>query len=168
MAMPLQRTTDYTALQDLLHQVDADWETLTRTIQADQRALEALQQRHQNLRLLLALEREMPSKTCQALTAQGASLECKIALLEQKIAQERARRDTLEQEFDQARLALVTLRRMSQRRRSRWVSGRKLLIVSMKWFLRELWSGLQTFEYGSEIIPRDQSLGERHLFPPTP
>lgn len=168
LPMPLQRTTDYAALRRLLQQADADWERLTQSLQADQQALEALQQRHQNLRLLLALEREMPSKACQALTAQGAALACQIALLEQKIIQERARRDALEQQFDQARLALVTLRRMSQRRRSRWASGRKLLIGSMKWFLHELWSGLQTFEYGSEIIPRDQSLGEQHLFPPTP
>lgn len=166
--MPLQRTTDYAALRRLLQQADADWEMLTQSLRADQQALEALQQRHENLRLLLALDCEMPAKACQALTAQGAALACQIALLEQKLVQERARRDALEQEFDQARLALVTLRRMSQRRRSRRAFGIRLLVRSGKWFLRELWSGLQTFEHGAEVIPRDQPLGEQHLFPPMP
>lgn len=168
MAMPPRRITDHAALRRLLQQTDADWEMLTQSLQVDQRTLEALRQRQQNLRLLLALDCELPAKACQALTAQGAALERQIALLERKLVQERARRDALEQQFDQARLALVTLRRMSQRRRSRWASRRKLLIALMKWFLRELWSGLQTFEYGAEVIPNDQALREQHLLPPTP
>ena len=166
--MPPQRITDYTALQRLLQQADADWERLTRTIQADQQTLEALQRHGANLHLLLALELETPAKPCPALAAQCAAVECQLARLEQQLLLERARRDALEEQFDQARLALITLRRMSQRRQSRRASGMRLLIRSVKWFLRELWTALQTFECGSEVIPRDRLVGQQHLSPPTP
>ena len=163
-----QRITDYTALRRLLQQADADWEMLTQRIQADQQTFEALQRHCANLRLLLALDLETPAKPCPALAAQCALVERQLARLEEKLLAERACRDALEQQFDEARLALVTLRRMSQRRRSRWASRRKLLIGSMRWFLRELWSGLQTFECGSETIPSDRPPGQQHLFPPMP
>ena len=166
--MPPQRMVDYTALRRLLQQADADWELLTRSIQADQQAFEALQGHCANLRLLLALELETPTKSCPALAAQCAVVERQLAWLEEKLLLERARRDALEQQFDQARLALITLRRMSQRRQSRRASGMRLVLRSMKWFLREFWAGLQTIEYGSEVIPPDRPLGQQHFSPPTP
>ena len=166
--MPSQQIRDYMALRRLLQQADAEWEGLTRSIQADQQAYEALQRHCANLRLLLALELETPAKPCPALAAQCALVERQLARLEQKLLLERARRDLLEQQFDQARLVLVTLRRMAQRRRDRRASSLKLLLRSMKWFLRELWAGLQTFEYGSQIIPNDRTVGQQHFSPPTP
>ncbi len=166
--MPSQQIPDYMALRRLLQQTDAEWEKLTERIQADQQVCAALQRHCANLRLLLALELETPAKPCPALTAQYALVERQLARLEQKLLLERARRDLLEQQFDQARLALVTLRRMSQRRRDRRASSMRLLLRSMKWLLHEFWAGLQTFEYGSQVIPNDRPLGQQHFSPPTP
>ena len=166
--MPSQQIPDYLALRHLLQQADAEWERLTECIQADQQACDALRRHSANLRLLLALEFETPAKPCPALAAQCAFVERQLARLEQQLMLERARRDALEQQFDEARLALVTLRRMSQRRRLRRSSGLRLMLRSMKWLLRELWAGLQTFEYGSEIIPNDRTVGQQHFSPPTP
>lgn len=163
-----QRIPDDMALGRLLQQADAEWEIVTKSIQADQQAYEALQRHCANLHLLLTLELETPAKPCPALAAQCALVERQLARLEQKLLLERACRDALEQQFDEARLALVTLRRMSQRRRSRRASSVRLLLHSMKWFLRELWAGLQTIEYGAEIIPQDRPLGQQHFSPPTP
>jgi predicted O-linked N-acetylglucosamine transferase (SPINDLY family) len=166
--MPSQQISDYMTLRRLLQQADAEWERLTRSIQADQQACEALQRHCENLHLLLALELETPAKPCPALAAQCALVECQLAQLEQKLLLERARRDLLEQQFDQVRLVLVTLRRMSQRQRDRRASSMRLLLRSMKWLLREFWAGLQTFEYGSQVIPNDRPLGQQYLSPPTP
>ncbi|HEU5198281.1 MAG TPA: hypothetical protein VFU32_01520 [Ktedonobacterales bacterium] len=166
--MSSQQIPDDMTLRHLLQQADAEWERLTERIQADQQACDALQRHCANLRLLLALELEPPAEPCPALAAQCALVERQLACLEQRLLLERARRDALEQRFDEARLALVTLRRMSQRRRSRRASGMRLLLYSMKWLLRELWAGLQTFEYGSEVIPQDRPLGQQHFSPPTP
>jgi hypothetical protein len=163
-----QQIPDYMALRRLLQQTDAEWERLTERIQADQQAYEALQRHCVDLRLLLAFEFETPAKPCPALAAQCALVERQLASLKQQLLLEQARRDALEQQFDEARLALVTLRRMSQRRQGRRASGMRLLLCSMKWLLRELWAGLQTFEYGSEVTPNDRPLGQQHFSPPTP
>jgi hypothetical protein len=167
MPMPSQRIADCTTLQRLLQQTNADWEALAQSIHADQDMLEALQRRQKNLHLLLTLDPVAPAKACPALAAQIASLEQQIILLAQKLELEKARRHALEQQFDQARLALVTIRRMSQRRQGHWAAGRKLLARSIKWSLRSFWAALQASEAGAEIIPRDRPLGDHPLSPPT-
>src|SRR5690348_8450860 len=92
-SMPSQQIPDYMTLRRLLQQADAEWERLTRSIQADQQTCEALQRHCANLHLLLALELETPAKPCPALAAQCALVERQLAQLEQKLLLERARRD---------------------------------------------------------------------------
>ena len=146
-------------LRSLMQQADATWDELTRSIQGHQAYLAGLQQRAAALHLALALLGEPSAGPTHALAAQVAALEQQIAQLEQQVSLENARRSAVTRQFEQARLALVSLRR--PRTRQRQILFRKLLNRCFQAPWRVFWSSLQRSCDWSEVIPSDLSLKNR-------
>jgi chromosome segregation ATPase len=95
------------ALQSTLPQLDAAWETLTRSIRADQQKLNTLQQRREELVLLLGVEPAI----CSLLALRGhpETLEQQMRYIGEEIARKQLLCRALEQRFDEVRSALYTL-----------------------------------------------------------
>lgn len=142
-----------------MQQADARWEELTQSIQGHQAYLDGLQQRASALHLALALLGEQTSGPTRALAAQMAALKQQITQLEQQMALENARRSAVTRQFEQARLALASLRR--PRPSQRLLLVRKLLNRCFKYPLRKFWAVLQRSCEWSEVIPSDLSLKNR-------
>lgn len=148
-------------LEQQMRQADAEWEALTRSIQADQQRLAALEQHLDRFHLLfLPLPDELVSEA-PAITAQMELLERQIASLGQCILLQNARRNAIERQFEQARLALAVLRRVSQRHSSRLALAHKLLTTCLRLSLRGFRAFLNGPAYYGESIPNDFTL-RRH------
>ena len=148
--LPLQ----VTELRCLMQQCDEDWDELTQSIQADTLRLADAQQHLENFRLLLASQCEQPLCQMMALTMRAAALECQVALLQQGIALKGARRNSLARQFDQARLALVALRKTAPVKRPVFPARAwKLLIACVQRPLRGCWSALRRPVEHGEVIP---------------
>ena len=148
-------------LEQQMQQADADWEALTRSIQADQQRLAALEQHLDRFRLLFQPLPDEPAGESPAITARMELLEQHIAVLGQCIISQNARRNAIERQFEQARLARAILRRVSQRHSSRLAVAHKLLISCKRHLLRGFWAFLNGPACSGEIIPNDSSL-RRH------
>jgi len=147
-------------LERQMRQADADWEALTRSMQADQQRLAALEQHLDRFRLLFQPLPDELFDEAPAIAAQMGRLEQQIASLGQCILSQHVRRNAIERQFEQARLALAALRRASPRRSSRLALAHKLLISCKRHLLRGLWAFLNGPAY-YETIPSDSSL-RRH------
>lgn len=148
-------------LERQMQQADADWEAVTRSIQADQQRLAALEQHLDRFRLLF---QPLPGESfdeAPAITAQMELLEQQIASLGQGILSQHARRNAIERQFEQARLARAVLRRVSQKHPSRLALAHKLLISCGRLALRGFRTFLNGPAYYGESIPNDFSL-RRH------
>lgn len=97
------------ALQNLLPQLDAEWESLARSIQADQQRLTALQEWRQEFFLLLSTEPEPAAQPALALTGQLEVLERRMRQVVEEIVSKQLLRRALEQRFDEVRLVLCAL-----------------------------------------------------------
>ena len=96
-------------LQNLLPQLDAEWEMLTRSIQADQQRLTALQEWRQEFSLLLSAEPEPAAQPALALTGHLEMLEQRMRQVVEEIVRKQLLRRALEQRFDEVRLVLCAL-----------------------------------------------------------
>lgn len=148
-------------LERHMRQADADWEVLTRLIQADQQRLADLEQHLDRFRLLFQLLPDEPFGEAPAMAAQVELLEQQVALLGQGILSQHARRNAIERQFEQARLTRAALRRVSQRHPSRLSLAHKLLVSCMRQSLRGFRAFLNGPPYYGESIPNDFSL-HRH------
>lgn len=145
-------------LEQQMRQADADWEAVTRSIQADQERLAALEQHLDRFRLFF---QPLPGESfgeAPAITAQMELLEQQIASIGQCILSQRARRNAVERQFEQARLTLAVLRRVSQRHPSRLALAHKLLTSCLRLPLRGFRAFLNGPAYYGEHIPNDFSL----------
>ena len=96
-------------LQNLLPQLDAEWDSLTGSIQADQQRLAALQEWREEFSLLLSAEPEPAAQPALALTGQLEMLEQRIRQVVEEIVRKQLLRRALEQRFDEVRLVLGAL-----------------------------------------------------------
>lgn len=138
----------------LMQQADARWEELTRCIQADEERLAILQQHLENFHLVLALDGKLPPCPTTALATQIAALKQQIALLEERVAVERAQRAAVIRQFDRARLALVALRKrtlLQEQTHAAFV--RQLLAVYVRRPLHRCWSALYRSGDADRFIP---------------
>lgn len=156
-----QHSAQAADLEQRMRQGDADWEALTRSIQADKQHLTCLQARLDNFRLLLSLPLDGLRAEAPAMIAQIARLEQQIALLRRRIAAQDARRDAIERQFEQARQVWAALCHTSHKRRFRLERVRER---AASW-LRHPFSGFRALlEHPASsdgIIPNDRWL-RRH------
>lgn len=96
-------------LQNLLPQLDAEWEMLTHSIQADQQRLTTLQEWRQEFSLLLRVEPEPAAHPVLALTRHLEALEQRMRQVIEEIVRKQLLRRALEQRFDEVRLVLCAL-----------------------------------------------------------
>lgn len=89
------------ALQSMLPQMDAEWETLRRSIQTDQRKLNTLQQCREELALRLRAEQAIYSAL--SLGEHLETLERQMRLIGDEIACKQLLCRALEQRFDEVR-----------------------------------------------------------------
>jgi chromosome segregation ATPase len=149
-------------LEQQMQQADTDWEALTRSIQANKQALLILEERLDNFRLLLSLPPHESSDEASALAAQLELLKQQIVSLDQRIRAQQMRRNAIERQFDQARLARAALRRALQKPSSRFALARKLLVCCVKRPLHGFWAYLTRPEHYGEIMPPDDASLHRH------
>ncbi|HEU5369316.1 MAG TPA: hypothetical protein VFU69_12665 [Ktedonobacterales bacterium] len=149
------------ALEQRMQQMDADWEALTRSIQADGQRLMGLQAHLDNLRLLLSLPLGGPPAKAPAMMAQIARLEQQIAWLRQCIAAQDVRRSAVERQFDQVRQVWAVLCYTAQKRRFRPERGYERAASWLRYALSRLWALLARSSGSDGVIPNDFSL-RRH------
>jgi chromosome segregation ATPase len=94
-------------LQSVLPQMDAEWETLRRSIQTDQQKLNTLQQRREELARWLSAEQATYSAL--SLRTHLETLERQMRYIGDEIACKQLLCRALEQRFDEVRLVLDTL-----------------------------------------------------------
>lgn len=121
-----------------MHQVDAQWEQLTQSIQADQSALEGLQTRLANFHRLLELDSQDSRASGSTLLAQIASLEAQIVQLKTRITEELSTRGLLEQEFDDSYLAQSSSERGTSTEKSKWEVFVNRFLNALLQFIRKL------------------------------
>jgi hypothetical protein len=143
------------ALEQRMRQVDADWEALARSIQADKQRLLCLQEHLDNLRLLLSLPLDEPPAEAPAMLAQIARLEEQSTLLRERITTQDARRNAIEQQFEQARLAWVALCCLPPKRGLRRAQFRKRVAIWLGRSLSRFWALLECSAGSSGVIPDD-------------
>ncbi len=149
------------ALEQYMQQMDADWEALTRSIQADRQRLVGLQAHLDNLRLLLALQPGGPPAKAPAMMAQVARLEQQIGWLRQCIVAQDVRRSVIERQFEQARQVWAALCHTSRRGRFRPERGYERAVSWLRHSLSGFWALLERSSGSDGIIPNDFSL-RRH------
>ena len=116
--MPPQRGTSTlarqtTRLQVLLQDIDAEWEDVTRSIQADQQALQALEAPMKPLQRLLTPTPGAASDISPVLAAHLKARALMVSELRETIHLKEQQRHAYEQHFDLARFALAAIQRQA-------------------------------------------------------
>lgn len=150
-SIPSQRGT----IQHLLPQVDAEWEVLTRDLQAVLQTLASLQICRQHLFFLLRAEPSLSPCGTQARFWHLAAVEQQIRQVSQEISHIEGLRRTLECWFDEARRSLNCLRQQTDiPTRISCLRGVWLRYLLTKRPLRALWGRGPAAETEGPLIPK--------------
>ena len=102
-----------TRLQALLQEIDAEWEDVTRSIHADQQALQAMEVPMRQLQRLLTPPPGAASDISPVLAAHLKARALLVRELRETIHLKEQQRHACEQHFEQARVALAAIQRQA-------------------------------------------------------
>jgi hypothetical protein len=144
-------------LQNLLKEIDAEWERLTRSIQADRVLLNTIQPRMEHLRRQLVPTPGAAVNTSPALAAHLRAMERQVGELRQVIQLKEQQRRALERHFDQARLAAAAQRQHDtpQGLRRHYSAGKSALSRPFVRLLRGVRKSLHPSDVGKERVSDD-------------
>jgi DNA repair exonuclease SbcCD ATPase subunit len=146
-----------TRLQRLLKEIDTEWESLTRSIEADRAVLNTIQPRLEHLRRQLALTPGAAIDTSPALAAHLKMMEQQAERLRQIIQLKEQERRALERYFDEARLAVAAQRQRTipQGLQRHYTNGKSVLSRPFVCLLRGFRKSLHHPPLRNENVSRD-------------